>query len=85
MIPTTMSSSLAAQPRRTQAKIEASRKNVEQTLRVYSALLSKPLDERQLFRPSLSFIQELVKSVSTQTTTTTSTTHSHKLTFGQPR
>lgn len=45
-------------------KVEASKRVVEETRRLYAGLLSKPLDEKQLARPTFKFIQEIAKSVS---------------------
>lgn len=47
-----------------QVKIGASKKIIEETKRLYGQILAKPLDEKQLSRPSFKFIQDLVKSVS---------------------
>lgn len=52
--------------RSTPGAVEAPRRVVEETKRIYAELLNKSLDERQLARPSFKFVQEIVKSVGVQ-------------------
>lgn len=42
----------------------ASKRVIEETRKLYSNLVLKPIDEKQLVRPSFKFIQDLIKSVS---------------------
>lgn len=48
----------------TTTRAEASKRVVDETRRLYSGLLSQPLDDRQLARPSFKLIQEVAKNVS---------------------
>lgn len=45
------------------SQIEAPKRMAEATKRLYANLLAKPLDERQLARPTFKLIQDIVKSV----------------------
>lgn len=48
---------------------EATKRVIDETKRLYSNLLTRALDEKQLTRPTFSFIQSLVKSIITETRT----------------
>lgn len=48
----------------TTTNTSASRRVIDETRKLYSNLILKPIDEKQLVRPTFKFIQDLVKSVS---------------------